>query len=102
MMPGTEPTVFARHAALPETPPIFTTSFAFKDLAPQILRLLHPMNWIFSLGFVAAYLLLDAMSYIHPLAQSTITPWNPQPALAIALLMIRGQRWALLAAARKP
>lgn len=27
------------------------------------------------------------------MAQFNITPWNPQPALAIALLMLYGQRW---------
>lgn len=45
------------------------------------------------LGFVAGYLFLDWVSYIHPLQQSSITPWNPHPALAIALLAIGGQRW---------
>jgi two-component system, LuxR family, sensor kinase FixL len=44
-------------------------------------------------AFVAGYLLLDWMSYIHPMQQYSITPWNPQPALAIALLMLGGQRW---------
>lgn len=39
------------------------------------------------------YPLLDWISYIYPMAQFDITPWNPQPALAIALLMIHGQRW---------
>jgi signal transduction histidine kinase len=43
--------------------------------------------------FVAGYLLLDWVSYIHPMQQYNITPWNPQPALAIALLMFRGQAW---------
>ncbi len=44
-------------------------------------------------GFLAAYLALDWLSYIHPMQQYSITPWNPQPALAIALLMLGGQRW---------
>ena len=43
-------------------------------------------------GFVPAYVAADWMSYIHPMQQSGITPWNPQPALAIALLMLAGQR----------
>lgn len=38
------------------------------------------------------YPLLDWISYIYPMAQFDITPWNPQPALVIALLMIHGQR----------
>ncbi|HEX5128268.1 MAG TPA: hypothetical protein VFV90_00910, partial [Usitatibacter sp.] len=44
-------------------------------------------------AFLAAYVLLDRLSYIHPLGQYGITPWNPQPALAIALLMMGGRRW---------
>jgi two-component system, LuxR family, sensor kinase FixL len=43
--------------------------------------------------FFAGYLFLDWVSYIHPMQQYSITPWNPQPALAIALLMLGGQRW---------
>lgn len=43
--------------------------------------------------FACAYPLLDWISYIHPMAQFNITPWNPQPALAIALLMLYGLRW---------
>ena len=41
-----------------------------------------------ALGYVAAYLLLDWASYIRPLQGLNITPWNPQPALAIALLFV--------------
>ena len=44
-------------------------------------------------AFAAGYLVLDWVSYIHPLQQSGITPWNPQPALAIALLMLGGRGW---------
>lgn len=44
-------------------------------------------------AFVAGYVLLDRVSYIHPVQQFNITPWNPQPALAIALAMTLGQRW---------
>jgi two-component system, LuxR family, sensor kinase FixL len=41
----------------------------------------------------AAYVALDWLSYIHPLQQSSITPWNPHPAVAIGLLALWGQRW---------
>ena len=44
-------------------------------------------------AFFAGYLLLDWVSYIHPMQTLNITPWNPQPALAIALLVVRGMRW---------
>jgi signal transduction histidine kinase len=43
--------------------------------------------------FVAGYLFLDWLSYIHPLQQSSITPWNPHPALAVGLLALYGQRF---------
>jgi signal transduction histidine kinase len=46
-----------------------------------------------ALGFLAAYLLLDQISFIHPLQELNITPWNPQPALAVALMLINGWRW---------
>jgi two-component system sensor kinase FixL len=45
------------------------------------------------IAFIAGYVLLDRLSYIHPLEQYGITPWNPQPSLAIALLLVGGQRW---------
>ncbi len=46
-----------------------------------------------ALAFIAGYVALDWLSYIHPMQQYSITPWNPQPALAIGLVMLRGQRW---------
>ena len=49
--------------------------------------------WMIGAGAVAAYVLLDAVSYIHPIGQHGITPWNPQPSIAIALLVLAGQRW---------
>jgi signal transduction histidine kinase len=52
--------------------------------APQVLL---------AIAFCAGYVGLDWVSYIHPMQKYTITPWNPQPALAIALLMLAGQRW---------
>jgi len=45
-------------------------------------------------AFMLAYLVLDWVSYIHPMQRYNITPWNPEPALAIALLGVRGWRWA--------
>jgi signal transduction histidine kinase len=52
----------------------------------------HARPWL-AIAFVAGYVALDWLSYIHPMQQFSITPWNPQPALAIALLVLRGQRW---------
>ena len=44
-------------------------------------------------AFFACYLFLDWVSYVYPVQQSAITPWNPHPALAIGLLALGGQRW---------
>jgi signal transduction histidine kinase len=44
-------------------------------------------------SFVAGYVALDRLSYLHPVQQFNITPWNPQPALAVALLLALGWRW---------
>ena len=43
--------------------------------------------WALALGYVLVFLLLDWVSYIRPFQGLNITPWNPQPALAIALLL---------------
>lgn len=48
--------------------------------------------WLLALGYVGTFLLLDWVSYIRPFEGLNITPWNPQPALAIALLL-RFPRW---------
>lgn len=48
---------------------------------------------ILALAAAVAYVALDWVSYIHPTEQYGITPWNPQPSVAIALLMLMGQRW---------
>lgn len=40
--------------------------------------------------FIAAYLALDAASFIHPL-HGLITPWNPAPALALVFLLRTGR-----------
>jgi two-component system, LuxR family, sensor kinase FixL len=51
------------------------------------------------IAFVIGYLFLDWVSYVYPVQSSAITPWNPHPALAVALLMAGGQRWLFLVAA---
>jgi len=44
-------------------------------------------------GFVVAYIFLDWLSYLHPLEPFRVTPWNPQAAFAIALMMLYGKRY---------
>jgi signal transduction histidine kinase len=45
-------------------------------------------------AYVAVYVLLDWISYIHPIAPYAITPWNPPPGLSLALLLGLGLRYA--------
>jgi signal transduction histidine kinase len=45
-------------------------------------------------AYVVAYVVLDWISYIHPIAVYGITPWNPQPGLSLALLLLYGLRYA--------
>jgi two-component system sensor kinase FixL len=40
--------------------------------------------------FAPCYLVLDWVSYIEPLGPFNITPWNPQPALAIIWMLLGG------------
>ncbi len=49
-------------------------------------------------AFVVLYLLLDWVSFVHPMRGTSITPWNPQAALAVALLAWQPRRWWLVAA----
>jgi len=43
--------------------------------------------------YIVAYVALDWVSYLHPVAPFAITPWNPPPGLTIALLTIAGLRF---------
>jgi signal transduction histidine kinase len=45
-------------------------------------------------AYVAAYVVLDFVSYVHPVAPFAITPWNPPPGLSLALLLAFGVRYA--------
>ncbi|HEX7055563.1 MAG TPA: ATP-binding protein [Burkholderiales bacterium] len=44
--------------------------------------------------FAPCYIALDWASYIQPLGPFNITPWNPQPALAIVWMLLGGLRHA--------
>jgi two-component system, LuxR family, sensor kinase FixL len=44
--------------------------------------------------FAPCYVALDWASYIDPVGPFNITPWNPQPALAIVWMMLAGMRQA--------
>ncbi len=56
-------------------------------LPTAVRRRLSGPVLLLALGYLLLYVLLDWVSYIRPLQGFNITPWNPQPALAIALLL---------------
>ena len=58
-------------------------------LSPASMRILLVVA-----GYVAAYVALDWVSYIHPLGPFAITPWNPPPGLSLAVLLVYGLRLA--------
>jgi signal transduction histidine kinase len=51
--------------------------------------------WLIGLGFLAAYVALDYVSYVKPYRDIGITPWNPSAGLAIALIFLEGPPIAL-------
>ena len=51
---------------------------------------------VLALAYVGVFVLFDWVSFIRPLQGMNITPWNPQPALAIALLLHRPRWWLLV------
>ena len=59
---------------------------------------LHPTQksykipWLLAVGYVLLFMILDWVSFIRPLQGLNITPWSPQPALAIAMLLW-SRRW---------
>lgn len=55
--------------------------------------MLTPLPWAVVVGYVIVFLILDWASFIRPLQGLNITPWNPQPALAVALLMASRRLW---------
>ena len=43
--------------------------------------------------YLAGFVLLDWLSFIHPFAPFGITPWNPPTGLSFALILLFGQRY---------
>lgn len=54
------------------------------------------LDAVWSLAFVLLYLLLEWASYITPLRQLNLTPWNPAPALGLLYIIRRGRHGALM------
>jgi signal transduction histidine kinase len=53
-------------------------------------RLLSRSHLEIALGYLAGYVLLDWLSYVHPFAPFGITPWNPPTGLSFALILLFG------------
>src|ERR1700737_333367 len=81
---------------------------ATEEAAHDIIRAPEraaPMGWsgnrgwgaiVLSIGYIALYLALDRLSFIGALHGIGITPWSPSSGLAMALLIIKGLRYAPL------
>ena len=61
-------------------------------------RSLVPQSWVVGAVFLALYWLLDWASYVEPLPHTSITPWNPNTGVVMALLLAYGGRWVPLVA----
>ena len=77
----------------------------FRNRLSALVRapLWSPLPWVVAGAYLALFLVLDWVSFGRPLEGLHITPWNPQPALAVALLLASRRLWwvvfvALLAA----
>lgn len=57
---------------------------------PRVFSLPPPM---LGLVYLAGYVLLDWISFIHPFAPFGITPWNPPTGLSFILVLLFGQRF---------
>jgi signal transduction histidine kinase len=55
-----------------------------------LARLLSRPHIVIALGYIAGYVALDWISYVHPFTLSGITPWNPQTGLSFALILLFG------------
>ncbi|MBS4097081.1 MAG: MASE1 domain-containing protein [Sulfuricella sp.] len=44
-------------------------------------------------GYLVLYVILDWISYIHPVLPVAITPWNPPPGLSLVFLLRYGTRY---------
>ena len=58
-----------------------------------IARLLSRHHIEIALVYLAGYVLLDWLSYVHPFASFGITPWNPPTGLSFALILLFGMEF---------
>lgn len=54
-------------------------------------------RWLLFAAYLALYVFMDWVSYIHPVLPLAITPWNPPPGISLAFLLLYGVRqWPAL------
>lgn len=58
--------------------------------AVRISPLRSRRHFFVALAYLAAYVLLDWISYVHPFATFGITPWNPPTGLSLAAILLFG------------
>lgn len=55
-------------------------------------RLLSLSPHVIAGGYLAAYIALDWLSFLHPFGRYGITPWNPPTGVSFVLVLLFGQR----------
>lgn len=58
-----------------------------------IAHLLSRRHTEIAVSYLAGYVLLDWLSFVHPLASFGITPWNPPTGLSFALILLFGAQF---------
>src|SRR5262245_20425035 len=53
---------------------------------------------VMALVYVGLYVLVDWLSYVRPVLNIGVTPWNPEVGLTLAFLLRVGPRWAVFTA----
>jgi two-component system sensor kinase FixL len=59
----------------------------------QLVHRMSRSHLAVGLAYLASYVVLDKLSYIHPFAVFGITPWNPQTGLSFALILLFGRQY---------
>jgi signal transduction histidine kinase len=63
---------------------------------PRALATVSALGPARAAAYVALYVVLAWVSFVHPMRGLGITPWNPQAALAVGLLLWRPRSWWLV------
>jgi C4-dicarboxylate-specific signal transduction histidine kinase len=64
-----------------------------RRLAMPRVSSLSMSYWKIGFFYLASYVLLDWISYVHPISSFGITPWNPPPGLSFALIILFGPKF---------